>query len=110
MPQVSTVQKMATVLRYLELGGEWEYKGHTIVWLDNYVTNTLPDGTQYGIHGLAKKGVSIKGDVETPCYMGFGADFNVVVQMIDEIPNQDYLGMVASLAIHDSVLKHRHNK
>ena len=107
IPEITTAKKMTTVLRYLKLGGEWEHKGHIIVWLDNHVTHTSASEVQYGIHGLAKKGVSIKGDVETPCYMGLGADFNAVVQMIDEIPDGDYLNMVVAVTVKESTIKHR---
>jgi len=110
MLEVSTATKLAMVLRYLELGGEWKYKGHTIVWLDNHVTSTLPNGDTYGIHGLARKGVSINGDVETPCYMGLAHDFNAIVQMVDEISEADYVNMVVSVALKESVAERRCSK
>jgi len=107
MPDVSVAHKLITVLRYLELGGEWKYQGYTIVWSE---AGTLFDGTKYGIQGLAIKGERIVGNTSMPHYMGASFDFNAVAQMIDEIPLGDYLGMVASVALKEGLVKRRRGK
>jgi hypothetical protein len=110
----SSVAKIANVLRYLEIGGEWNYKGggsnFTLVWLDNHVTDTLSDGTQLGIHGIAIKGEVIRDGISSPYYLGTGFSFNTVVSMIEEIPNDDYLGMVGAIAMHEAMIKSRKSR
>lgn len=83
--------KARVVIEYLLNGGELNYKGRTLVYLDNYLMKEIA-GIPYGIDGLAIKGVSIntKDNSESPTYMGYNMSFMEFLRLVEELSEEDY--------------------
>ncbi|MCR6108716.1 hypothetical protein HXA34_20680 [Salipaludibacillus agaradhaerens] len=101
---MTTGHKIGLLMDYLQAGGEVEIDGYTWVWLDNHITgsSTGENGeTQYwGINGLAIKTVRIKGNEESPHYMGQGTlPFQSFVGLANRVKDEEWVGICAGNAL-----------
>jgi hypothetical protein len=99
-------RKIGLLIDHLQTGGEVQIDGRTWVWLDNHITRTTTDENgekqDWGIDGLAIKGMSINGSTgeEKPHYMGQGSiPIQAFVQLVERLSEEDWLGICAGNAL-----------
>lgn len=109
--RMSLGNKFRIFIDYLQGGGELEIDNRIWVWLDSHITREEMDDNgrmqYFGIDGLANKCIKIAGE-ETDHYLGQNdLPFHYIVELLDKITEQDWLGMTASLALRSMNTKRR---
>lgn len=104
--------KIGKFLNYVIAGNEQTINGTTYVWCDEHITRTEMDDSgqeqHFGINGLAIKATVTTSDgtfIEHR-YMGYDLSINQLVELLDELTEEDWLGITAFHALR-SVQKKR---